>query len=211
MTGDTVYPRPSLTVDVVLLRWHAGWLECLLIERRNDPFAGRWALPGGFVDEHEAPEGAALRELREETEVGEVPLFAVGTFGAPHRDPRGWVVSAAYLGLAPPGTFARAGDDAQAVRWARVADLPPLAFDHAEIISAALAHLRLLTQASTEPLQLIAAPFRTQQARHLYAQILGEPIAPRPFKAWLRRREVVRRVGPARFERQPGLHPDWVR
>ncbi|MCA9547529.1 MAG: hypothetical protein KC613_24160, partial [Myxococcales bacterium] len=89
--------------------------------------------------------------------------------------------------------------------------LPPLAFDHGQIIEAARARLRELVHSGTEPLRLLAAPFRTQQARHLYSQILGEPIAPRPFKAWLRRREAVQRVGPARFERAPALRGDWLR
>jgi 8-oxo-dGTP diphosphatase len=208
---NDAYPKPSLTVDVVLLRWHGGRLECLLIQRGHPPFEGHWALPGGFVDANEAPRDAALRELVEETHVGAVPLFELGAFGAPGRDPRGWVVSAAYLGLAPPDVFAKAGDDAREVRWAPLSDLPPMAFDHGEIITAARRCLAGLTQTSTDPLRLLPSAFRTKQARHLYSQILGVPVAPRPFKAWLRRRAVVDRVGPARFARRLSLRPDWLR
>ncbi|MCA9525247.1 MAG: NUDIX hydrolase, partial [Myxococcales bacterium] len=132
-------------------------------------------------------------------------------FGAPERDPRGWVVSAAYLGLAPGETRAIAGDDARTVGWHRVDALPALAFDHADILAAARQRLRELTQTSTLPLQLLPTPLRTRQARFLYSQILGEAIKPTAFKAWLRRREAVERVGPAKFAPRPALHPDWLR
>lgn len=205
------YPRPSLTTDVVLFRYHGGWLEILLIERRHAPFADTWALPGGFVDPGETPMAGAARELQEETGVEDIPLVDLAVFGTPGRDPRGWVVSAAFLGLAPPGCTARAGDDARAARWFRVGELPPLAFDHGDIITAARARLRELTQVGTAPLALLPASFRTQQARHLYSQIWDQPLRPGEFKAWLRRREAVERVGPARFRRLPALHPDWRR
>ncbi len=205
------YPRPALTVDVALLRYRDGWLELLLIERRHDPFEGHWALPGGFVDAGESPDAAAMRELKEETGVDAVPTVPLGCFGTPDRDPRGWVVSAAYLGFAAPDCRAVAGDDARKVGWHRVDALPELAFDHAEIIRCALQRLRELTQTGTAPLQLLGSSFRSRHARHLYCQIMGYPISPTRFKAWLRRREVVERVGPARFKAADALHPDWIR
>ncbi|MEZ4434012.1 MAG: NUDIX hydrolase [bacterium] len=205
------HARPSLTCDVVLFRWHGGWLQVLLIERDREPFAGRHALPGGFVDEGEPPRAAALRELEEETGVGAVPLIEVGVFGDPGRDPRGWVVSSAWIGLAPPDVRATAGDDARALGWHRVASLPPLAFDHDRIIARAREVLRERIQLDTAALALLPAPFRTAQVRHLYSQILGAPIPPTTLKAWLRRRGAVERTGPARFVAAPALHPDWVR
>lgn len=205
------HPRPALTADVVLLRWHGARLEVLLIERDRDPFAGHHALPGGFVDPGEAPRDGAVRELREETGVEAPPLIEVGVFGAPGRDPRGWVVSAAFLGLAPPDVRAEAGDDARSLGWHRLSALPPLAFDHARIIDAALARLRALAPIDPAPLALLPAPFRTRQARFLYAQILGRAIPPTAFKAWLRRRGAVQRVGPARFIAAPALRDDWLR
>ncbi|MEZ4470938.1 MAG: NUDIX hydrolase [bacterium] len=211
MSHTYEYPRPSLTVDVVLYRWRGGWLEVLLIERAHDPFAGRHALPGGFVDAGETPEDAARRELLEETGVRIEHLVPVACFGGPGRDPRGWVVSSAYLGLAPSDTQAVAGDDARRVGWHRVGSLPEMAFDHAEILAAARQRLQELTQTSTLPLSLLPLPLRTRHARFLYSQILGEPIKPAPFKAWLRRREVVERVGPAKFQPRAALRPDWLR
>lgn len=205
------YPRPALTADVVLLRWYGGRLELLLIRRDHDPFAGCFALPGGFVDAGESPKDGAARELLEEAGVGEVPLFEVGVFGAPGRDPRGWVASSAWLGLAPVDVRATAGDDARSVGWHRLDDLPALAFDHGHIVEAARARLVELTALGTAPLLLLPETFRTRQARHLYAQIRRESISPSAFKAWLRRRGAVERVGPARFRRMPALRPDWLR
>ena len=203
------YPRPSLTVDIVVFRYHAGHLEGLLIERDREPFAGSWALPGGFVDEGEEPLQAAQRELLEETSVAQLPLVQCGVFGAPGRDPRGWVVSVAFLALAPPDCTAQAGDDARNVAWHRLTDLPELAFDHGQIMDAARRTLAERAQIDPLALRLLPSSFRTRQARHLYCQIVGRSIPAPAFKAWLRRRQAVERVGPARFKGREQLTRDW--
>ncbi len=137
------YPRPALTVDIVVLRpaqEPSQPPQILLIRRRHAPFAGLWALPGGFADEGEAPDVAARRELSEETGLTGVGQRQIGAFGAPGRDPRGWVVSIAYLVTTESDDAVPvAGDDAEDARWWSVEELPQLAFDHAAIISAALA------------------------------------------------------------------------
>ena len=136
-------PRPALTADTVVLRT-AGNVperrqEILLIQRGNHPLAGQWALPGGFVDRGESPEEAARRELYEETGVSAGKFTQVGAFGHPGRDPRGWVVSVAYVvRLETNGNVAVAGDDASSVQWWPVNRLPQLAFDHAQIVEMAL-------------------------------------------------------------------------
>jgi 8-oxo-dGTP diphosphatase len=110
----------------------------LLIRRSRDPFAGSWALPGGFVDENEPPEAAARRELAEETGVraGELRLLCVA--GDPGRDPRGWTVSVVYLvQVDPAGVRPVAADDAAEVGWFPLDRLPALAFDHAKILEQA--------------------------------------------------------------------------
>ncbi|MFD9143994.1 NUDIX domain-containing protein [[Kitasatospora] papulosa] len=109
----------------------------LLIERGWDPHAGQWALPGGHVDPGETSRAAAARELAEEAGVyaGPEELNQVGTWDAPGRDPRGRYVTVAYQLTVISGTPAEAGDDAVNVRWWPLADLPPLAFDHADIIA----------------------------------------------------------------------------
>jgi len=126
-------------VDVVLLRRSPQGVEVLLVRRRHPPFAGRWALPGGFVNKGETLKEAAHRELQEETGLTAEPLYQLAAYGDPGRDPRGWTVSVVFWGWIAEGRIApRAGDDAAEVRWWPLKHLPALAFDHAEIIADAL-------------------------------------------------------------------------
>lgn len=110
----------------------------LLIERGWDPFAGQWALPGGHVDPGETSRAAAARELAEEAGVYAAPeeLDQIGTFDRPDRDPRGRYVTVAYHLTVLPGTAVEAGDDAVNAQWWPLNGLPPLAFDHADILRA---------------------------------------------------------------------------
>ncbi|MEU0660265.1 NUDIX hydrolase [Streptomyces lavendulocolor] len=126
------------TADVVVTTTD-GYV--LLIKRGWEPFVGQWALPGGHVDQGETSRAAAARELAEEAGVYamEEELEPVGTFDRPDRDPRGRYVTVAYRLTVLPGTNVEAGDDAAAVEWWPLSDLPPLAFDHGDIISAATA------------------------------------------------------------------------
>ena len=133
------YPRPSVTVDIVLLTDTSTHPDVLLIQRRNEPFKGFWALPGGFVKMDETLEESALRELKEETNISDVELTQVGAFGNPDRDPRGRVITIAYAGIIiPKQQNVTAGTDAAEVGWFSISDLPLLAFDHQEIIKQAL-------------------------------------------------------------------------
>ena len=139
MPGPFTYPykRPSVTVDIALVAVGPA-PQVLLIRRKHDPFAGRWALPGGFVDENERLIDAARRELKEETGLDQADLEQLHAFGDPGRDPRGWTVSVTYLAQVTPDQLKPvAGDDAAAVGWFPLAKLPPLAFDHAEILARA--------------------------------------------------------------------------
>lgn len=138
------YPRPALTVDLVVASREPR-VRVLLIRRRRDPFAGSWALPGGFVDENEPLDAAARRELEEETGVRLTHLEQLHTFGDPGRDPRGWTVSVAYLArVNPPEVKPKAADDAAEVGWFPLDDLPALAFDHAAILDRA--HRKIETE-----------------------------------------------------------------
>ncbi len=130
------YPRPMLTADCIVVRGS----ELLLIRRGNKPFRGCWALPGGFMEMDETIEHCAVRELQEETGivVSEKQLTLVGIYSALGRDPRGRTVTAAYAVRVPEDTHALAGDDAADLRWWPIDQLPPLAFDHDAILSAAL-------------------------------------------------------------------------
>ncbi|HXD86383.1 MAG TPA: NUDIX hydrolase [Urbifossiella sp.] len=114
----------------------------LLIQRKREPFAGQWALPGGFVDENEVPADAARRELQEETGVAIADLEQLYTAGEPGRDPRGWTVSIVFLARCNSGEVKpEAADDAQAVQWFALDALPELAFDHAKLLGRARARL----------------------------------------------------------------------
>jgi len=138
MTATYEYPRPAVTTDAVLLsREEDGW-HVLLIQRRNEPFRDQWALPGGFLDESEDPDRGVARELEEETGITGIPLQPLGFWGRPGRDPRGHTVSLVYWArLEGPRPAGKAADDAKDLRWHPIDALPPLAFDHGEIIAAA--------------------------------------------------------------------------
>ena len=122
-----------VTVDVVVLDSTKNTI--LLIQRKNDPFKGMWALPGGFVDENEDLEVAAHRELLEETSVKVTQLFQIGAYGKPGRDPRQHTVSIAFAGIAEEAVKVQAADDASDAKWFDKNNLPDLAFDHLEIIT----------------------------------------------------------------------------
>jgi 8-oxo-dGTP diphosphatase len=128
---------PALTVDVVALAGDPP-ASVLLIERRGEPFAGSWALPGGFVEGGEGVVAAAARELAEETAIAAPALELLGVYDTPGRDPRGPTVSVVYVLRAERELEAHGGDDAADARWFTVDALPPLAFDHALVIADAL-------------------------------------------------------------------------
>lgn len=133
------YPRPMVSVDAVVFRERMGRLEVLLIRRGKPPFEGQHALPGGFVEMNEDLPEAAARELAEETGLDGVDLEQLAAFGRPDRDPRGRCISIAFVGLLERGgDHVAGGDDAADASWHDTADLPPLAFDHGEIIARAL-------------------------------------------------------------------------
>ena len=131
---------PALTVDAVVLvrRPRSGGLHrhyVLLIERGRDPFAGTWALPGGFVDYGEDPDQAIVREVAEETGLVGLPLRQFRVFGRPDRDPRGHTVTIVYQAeLVGELPAVIGGDDAASARWFPLDELPLLAFDHERIL-----------------------------------------------------------------------------
>ncbi|SFN34194.1 8-oxo-dGTP diphosphatase [Paenimyroides ummariense] len=127
-------PKIFVTVDVVLFRKMNSSYEILLIQRLNDPFKEYWALPGGFVDENEELETAAKRELFEETDIQLFQVKQIKAYGNPKRDPRHHTISVAFIGEIDSLAEAKAKDDAKAVKWFSIEELPALAFDHAEII-----------------------------------------------------------------------------
>jgi len=144
--GRYVYdwPRPMVTVDAIVFAFFGRRAKLLLVNRANEPFKGKWALPGGFIEIDEELEDAVARELAEETGLTDVPLQQMYTFGACGRDPRGRMITIAFMGIARAGkNKIKAGDDAAQARWFDIEKLPKdLAFDHHEVAKFAIARLK---------------------------------------------------------------------
>jgi 8-oxo-dGTP diphosphatase len=191
------YERPGLTVDCVIfgLDLDEETLMVMLIERDLDPFAGMWAIPGGFVRTGETLEVAAARELREETGIEDVFLEQLYTFGDPGRDPRGWVVSVAYYALVSPEKHpAHAATDARQARWFPADRLPPLAFDHARILKAALARVRGKLTYAPIGFELLPRKFTIKQLQKLYEIVLGTRLDNRNFRKKIFGMDVLREL-----------------
>ena len=134
MTYTYNYPRPAVTADIIVLKKSNNEQFVLLIERKHPPFEGMWALPGGFLDMDETLEAAALRELQEETGITGVELRQFHTFSKVDRDPRHRTITTVFIGYTDDNISLAAGDDAARVQWFSMDKLPPLAFDHAEVM-----------------------------------------------------------------------------
>ena len=138
------YPRPALTVDAAVFHKGETKTEVLLIQRKNPPFQGGWALPGGFVDMDETLETAVHRELFEETGLKNIVLRQMHAFSTPGRDPRGHTISVVFWGMLEDEQTAKAGDDAQYADWFDLDNLPKLAFDHKDVVEMAISTLGIL-------------------------------------------------------------------
>jgi len=179
------YPRPALTVDVVVFGADLKDedLRVLLIRRRLEPYKGRWALPGGFVHVGEGLELAARRELQEETGLQGLFLEQLYTFGEPARDPREHTVSVAWFGLVKLSDHqVRAATDADDVGWFSVADPPELAFDHDNIVATAIERLRGKVRWQPLGFELLPPSFTLGQLQRLYEIVLQRTLDKRNFR-----------------------------
>ncbi len=173
----------QVAVDIVVFTVHEQALKVLLIERGIAPFKGLYALPGGFVLSEETLEQAAFRELFEETGTKDVYLEQLYTFGDPDRDPRGRVVTVAYYALVPTDKSPLlAGTDAATAGWYPVSALPPLAFDHGNIVEYAVDRLRNKLEYTNVGFQLLPAKFTLGALQALHEAILGKPLDKRNFR-----------------------------
>jgi len=197
MSHSYKWPRPSLTVDCVLfgvdpLANGAFSLQVLLIRRKGEPFKGRWALPGGFVNvtdeggQGESLEDAARRELREETGADVDYLEQLYTFGKPGRDPRGRVISVAFMALTRSKAHEVQGaDDAAEAQWVSIDAVAlscNLAFDHDEILTKAIDRLRAKVRYEPIGFNLLPPKFSLTQLQRLYEAILGRDLDKRNFR-----------------------------
>ena len=195
-------PPVAVTVDVVLLTVRAGRLAVLLVERGGEPYAGRWALPGGFVEADEDLDEAARRELDEETGIATDPghLEQLRTYGRPGRDPRMRVVSVAHLALVPSPPEPTAATDAAAARFFALDDLDvaalgctgetSLAFDHAEILAEGVERARAKLEYTTLATAFVDERFTIGELRRVYEAVWGVPLHQANF-----RRKVVSTPG----------------
>lgn len=198
------YERPSVSVDIILFTVMEGDLKVLLIKRRIPPFKGMWAIPGGFVRKGETLDEAALRELREETNVSDVYLEQLYTFGDPGRDPRAWVITVAYFALVSFDRFEiRADTDAEDVGWHSMYDLPELAFDHSRILAYALERLRNKLEYTNVGFQLLPKKFTLTELQRLHEIILHRALDKRNFRKKILSQGILKELDETKME---GVH-----
>jgi 8-oxo-dGTP diphosphatase len=180
-----------LSVDPVLFTLRQSRLHVLLVLRTWEPFVGMWALPGAINPAGEQIEETMQQEL-ERIGLGDVwveqlktfdrpPQYVGGTLAVPGRDPRGRVISIAYFGLVPPGRERVSGDKPE-FAWKPVDDLPPLAFDHQEIVRYALWRLRNKIEYSAVAFQLLPPEFTLTELQRVYEMVLSEKLDKRNFR-----------------------------
>src|SRR4029077_654564 len=195
----------QLTVDIVIFTIEQGALKVLLVKRGIEPFAGQYAIPGGFVLENESLDQAAMRELREETGVAEVYLEQLYSFGDPKRDPRGRVVTIAYYALiSAEHSQLRAGSDAAAAAWFAVDAVPDLAFDHPKILEYAVERLRNKLEYTTAGFQLLPEKFSLSELQEVYEAIWGKKLDNRNFR---RKLALLKILKPTSEYRRDGRKP----
>lgn len=194
-------PCPSVTVDLVILTIAEQDLKVLLIRRGEEPFKGRWALPGGFVEIDESLERAAARELKEEVGVRDVYLEQLYTFGDPKRDPRGRVVSVVYFALVDAGRqrIAAASDAADA-GWHSVFGPPRLAFDHRKALDYAVWRLRNKLEWTTVGYELLPRKFTLSELQRVYEIILQRPVDKRNFRKKILAQGQIRELNETRAD-----------
>lgn len=202
-TGDH-FPRPYTTVDVVIFTVLDDALQVLLVRRPLDggePHPGLWAIPGGFVDVERDTDlvGCARRKLQEKTGVRSPYLEQLGSWGSATRDPRGWSATHAYFALiAGAGVTLHKGANAADVAWFDVDSLlkkPKLAFDHAEILKAAVERLRSKVEYTSLPAFLLAEPFTLPQLQRMYEVVLGRPVDKSGFRTRMMAAGFLREAG----------------
>jgi 8-oxo-dGTP diphosphatase len=185
-SGDKMlatYETPLVTVDIVLFTIEGGKLKVLLIQRKRPPFQHMWAIPGGFIRVGETLEDAAQRQLYEETNVQDIYLEQLYSFGGPNRDPRARVITVAYYALISAERLKlEAKANAEDVRWLDISQLPELAFDHQEIVQRAWDRLKAQMKDSNISFQLLPEKFTLTELQRVYELILAKKLDKRNFR-----------------------------
>ncbi|KKO88816.1 NUDIX hydrolase [Sphingobacterium sp. Ag1] len=171
------YPRPAVTVDCVIFGFDKNQLKVLLTKRAIEPFVGKWAFPGGFIQEDENADDCALRKLQEEAGLKDIFLEQLYTFSDLARDPRGRVISIAYYALVRPDAYTlEAGVDIDAVQWFGIDEKMDLAFDHKQILNTAIQRLRGKIRYQPIGFELLPEQFTLPDLHNLYETVLQRSI-----------------------------------
>ena len=190
------YPKPSVTVDCVIFGYSNDQISVLLLNRKEEPFANTWTLPGGFLRLEETFVEAAQRVLSNKTGINDVFLEQLCSFDAPDRDPRGRVLSVAYFALVNPAKFEIiAGSAANDVQWFDWKNCPELGFDHTEILQVAVN--RLKTKILWQPIgfELLNAQFSMSELQTLYETIEETKFDRRNFYKRIMEFDILNKVG----------------
>jgi 8-oxo-dGTP diphosphatase len=189
-----------VAVDVAVLTVRDGALHVLLVRPARGPFTGWWALPGGRVRAGESLDQAAARELRARTGLGGIHLEQLYTFGGPDRDPKGRVVSVAYVALValPDGVHAPCPPKYADATWWRAERPPRLAYDHADVLRAAVARVRAKLQYTNLAYALVPNAFTLRELQAVYEAILARRLDRRNFRKKLQATGLLAALGRVR-------------
>lgn len=183
MTMPIQKSKCSVAVDCVIFGYAQEKLNVALIERKNTPFVGKWALPGGFVEGNETVEQAAFRELEEETGIRGLYLEQFHVFSEPYRDPRGRVITVGFFALiSSENSTLIATQDASQAQWFPLYNIPHLAFDHEAIYAKAIDALRNAVSAKPLVFELLPKEFTLTSLQNIYEQIFDSKIDKRNFR-----------------------------
>ena len=174
------YPHPAVTTDCVIFGFDGSELQVLLIERGIEPFKGKWAFPGGFLNMDETAGEGALRELKEETGLENAYIEQFNTYSDPGRDPRERVITIAHYALVRIQEV-KGGDDAAKAQWFPIDEVPQLAFDHDKILRDAMRKLRERIHFEPIGFELLPEKFTMRDLQILYESILGVKFDRRNF------------------------------
>lgn len=191
----------KVAVDIIVFTVIKENLNVLLIKRKYDPFKGQYAIPGGFVKDDESLEQAAARELQEETNVKNIFMKKLTAYGAVNRDPRGRVISIAYIALVDSEKFnLKATTDALKAKWVRVDEIKELGFDHITILQDCLKELRHDIQTTNIAAQLLPKRFTLTELQRLYEKILNKLLDKRNFRKKIKELNVLKATSETRME-----------
>ena len=174
------YPHPAVTTDCVIFGFDGSELQVLLIERGIEPFKGKWAFPGGFLNMDETAGEGAMRELKEETGLENAYIEQFNTYSDPWRDPRERVITIAHYALVRIQEV-KGGDDAAKAQWFPIDEVPQLAFDHDKILRDAMRKLRERIHFEPIGFELLPEKFTMRELQILYESILGVKFDRRNF------------------------------